>query len=374
MRALLGYEISGGDAFVASLVVASAVPGILLFSLYGGSLGDRFNKRFVTQICQLVGAVLSILLGVLFFAGLLTLPTLLGTLLIQGVFFAIQAPVRQSLIADLVPAGKLENAFSLNGLSIGLVNILAAAGGGVLYTSLGAGWAFVVVGAMLMGDAVLLTRLPAASGQPAAQTGMRDSTVHNISLGLRYIWRDTKLRLIMLHAVGALLLFMPARLLLPVFALEVYGSTAVEVGWLIGSLGVGGVIGSLLLARYVKNASLWIFAAVDLTIGAAMLLLAFVGSYSFILFGISALWGLGIAMFIPMQQSSISRQAGDRYRSRAMAVFFLAYGLVRLSLLPLGAAFEHVGAVWSILVLGSCLVIVGITVIGKAAGLIELKR
>ncbi len=261
VRALLGYEISGGDAFVASLVVASAVPGILLFSLYGGSLGDRFNKRFVTQICQLGGAVLNILLGVLFFAGLLTLPTLLGTLLIQGVFFAIQAPVRQSLIADLVPAGKLENAFSLNGLSIGLVNILAAAGGGVLYTSLGAGWAFVVVGAMLMGDAILLTRLPAASGQPAAQTGMRDSTVHNISLGLRYIWRDTKLRLIMLHAVGALLLFMPARLLLPVFALEVYGSTAVEVGWLISSLGVGGVIGSLLLARYVKNASLWIFAA-----------------------------------------------------------------------------------------------------------------
>src|SRR5207244_5672292 len=95
-------------------------------------------------------------------------------------------PVRQSLVADLVPREDLQNAIALNSAQFQTSRMLGPALAGLAVAAIGPGWCFFINGFSFLTviAALLMLRVPPLS--PRA----RQSAMQNVREGLRYVWRD----------------------------------------------------------------------------------------------------------------------------------------------------------------------------------------
>jgi MFS family permease len=112
--------------------------------LYGGVLADRGNKRLLLLATQSALALLALVLGVLDVAGVVTYWQVLLLALLLGVVTAIDTPVRQSFVVEMVGREDLANAVALNSTTFNAGRILGPAIAGIMISAVGTGWAFIV--------------------------------------------------------------------------------------------------------------------------------------------------------------------------------------------------------------------------------------
>src|SRR6188768_3857017 len=109
----LVLELSN-SAFVVGLVPAIATLPILLFTLYGGVVADRVNKRRVLVILQSLMALEALALAILTSTRIISVPWVLAFAFVAGVVSAFEVPIRNALVAELVERDALMNAIALN--------------------------------------------------------------------------------------------------------------------------------------------------------------------------------------------------------------------------------------------------------------------
>ena len=153
-------------------------------------------------------------------------------------------PARTAAMSQLVPKPLIGNAMALNTTAMSLMSIAAPAVGGILYELIQPeGVYFVVTVMMLM--AVAFTSLLPKMYPDTNQTSRKESPIVNIKRGFRYAIRHRLIRILLLQSVVIAMLSMPFRMLVPVFAKELYGSVPSEVGWIAMMAGVGGIAASI---------------------------------------------------------------------------------------------------------------------------------
>src|SRR5579883_1573015 len=102
----LVYELTGSTLLLGVVSFAGSIP-ILFLSLFGGVLADRVERRRLMIYTQTGMMLLAFLLSALTFAHVVTVWHIMGIAFLSGVVNAFNAPVRQSLIADLVPRSEI---------------------------------------------------------------------------------------------------------------------------------------------------------------------------------------------------------------------------------------------------------------------------
>jgi MFS family permease len=102
------------SAFAVGLVMTLQFLPTLAFGVYGGQLADRYSRRRILLCTQTANAVLTGLLAALTAAGVVRPAHLYGFALLSGLILAVDAPTRQAFLTDVVPAGLLRGAVSLN--------------------------------------------------------------------------------------------------------------------------------------------------------------------------------------------------------------------------------------------------------------------
>ena len=243
-RGILIYEITDSDAVKTALVSIGWAPGLLIMSLFGGVLGDRVERRRLIQLSQGVNAMFALLVGTLLVLDLLVWWHLLCVSVMQGCVFALQVPARTAAMSQLVPKSLIGNAMALNTMAMTLMNIAAPAVGGVLYELIRPeGVYFVVFVMMLM--AMGFTSLLPKMYPDQRQSKTKESPLLNIKRGFKYAIRHKLVRVLLIQSVVIAMLSMPFRMLVPVFAKELYGSEPSEVGWIAMMAGVGGIAASV---------------------------------------------------------------------------------------------------------------------------------
>ena len=115
----------------------------LVLGLWGGALADRGNKRKLLLATQSALAVIALALGLLDVAGVVAYWQVLVLALLLGVVNAIDTPVRQSFVVEMVGKEDLTNAVALNSTTFNIGRILGPAIAGVMITAVGTGWAFI---------------------------------------------------------------------------------------------------------------------------------------------------------------------------------------------------------------------------------------
>jgi MFS family permease len=142
----LVLELTDNNGTYLGLVTAVQFAPVLLFSLHGGKLADRFNKRKVLIWTNVVGGAASLGLGTLVMTDQILLWHVFALAAVLGISTAIDAPVRQSFTTEVVGQADLPNAVSLNSANFNAGRLIGPALSGGLIAAFGTGPSFIVNG------------------------------------------------------------------------------------------------------------------------------------------------------------------------------------------------------------------------------------
>ena len=142
----LVLELTDNNGTYLGLVTAVQFAPVLLFSLHGGKLADRFNKRKVLIWTNVAGGAASLGLGALVMTDQILLWHVFALAAVLGISTAIDAPVRQSFTTEVVGQADLPNAVSLNSANFNAGRLIGPALSGGLIAAFGTGPSFIVNG------------------------------------------------------------------------------------------------------------------------------------------------------------------------------------------------------------------------------------
>jgi MFS family permease len=142
----LVLELTNNNGTYLGLVTAVQFAPVLFFSLHGGKLADRFNKRKVLILTNIAGGAASLGLGALVITEHIQLWHVFVLAAVLGISTAIDAPVRQSFTTEVVGQTDLPNAVSLNSANFNAGRLVGPALSGGLIAAFGTGPSFIING------------------------------------------------------------------------------------------------------------------------------------------------------------------------------------------------------------------------------------
>ncbi|GLV55773.1 MFS transporter [Dictyobacter sp. S3.2.2.5] len=244
------------SALLLGLVVFAATAPNILFSLFGGVIVDRMNRRWLITVVQIVYMVTALLLGVLTTLHLITVWQIIALALLNGIFSCIGFPAWQAFIGDLVPAEDLKQGIALNSVQFNLSRVIGPAVGGISIGLVGIAGAYYLNALSYV--FVIVPLLVMKFGVQSSRTSGKQRVLKDLSEGLRYTVQHKVLRMILLLQLVIAFLVYPFAALLPLFARDVFHTNAIGLGELNSAVGMGALVGSLLvvmLTRRMANGS-----------------------------------------------------------------------------------------------------------------------
>ncbi|MGQ0704015.1 MAG: MFS transporter, partial [Gemmatimonadales bacterium] len=177
----LALELSNSPLQVGLVTTFGALP-VLLFTLYGGVVADRVDRRRALLGLQTLLLVEALALGLLVALDSITMPLVYGLAAVGGLVSAFEIPIRQSWQVELVGKADLMNAIALNSSAFNLSRVVGPAIAGALIATFGSAVCFFLNAvsflAVLIG-LVLIRPDAAFAGQTAGRrAGLRDGVAH----------------------------------------------------------------------------------------------------------------------------------------------------------------------------------------------------
>ena len=218
----------------------------LLLLPWTGSAADHSDQKKLLAATQATMGGLAMLLGLLTVSGLVRLWQVYVFAFLFGCAAALDAPVRQVFVRQLVGDGDLHNAVTLNTMSFNIANLVGPAMAGLLIAATGTGWAFLLNGVSFLAVLASLFLLRAGDLHPSTRAAR---TRGSFLEGLRYVSRrpDLIAILVMLFLIGTFALNFP--IFISTMAVRVFHADAQGFGVLSSVTGVGALGGAFLSAR-----------------------------------------------------------------------------------------------------------------------------
>lgn len=161
--------LPGADAGTLSIVLAANMAPLVVFTLVGGVIADRYPRKVVLLIGEALAGLGWISIGVMMLLGHTPLWMLCTAAAIAGVAAGIVYPALNGIIPDLVPTFLRQKANAWLAMGASASRLLGVVSGGAVVVLLGAGWALVVAGGLFVLAAVLLVQLPDQRGAIAGE-------------------------------------------------------------------------------------------------------------------------------------------------------------------------------------------------------------
>jgi MFS family permease len=239
-----------GSAAASGLVLAADAVAQAVLALPGGALVDRWDRRKIMLICEVVQFVaLASLVAALLLDGA-TVVHLAAVAAVLGACRALFEPAEDALLPSLVPESQLATAVATNSARSSIGQMAGTALGGVLFgLSRWAPFLLDLVSHVISFVTLAFLRTPARA--PAETT---PALGHEIVEGLRFLWHRKEIRVTTLCAV-TLNLFFAAYYLVVVVLASHRGVPAGEIGVMAAMLGVGGILGAVLAPWLLRRIS-----------------------------------------------------------------------------------------------------------------------
>ena len=316
----LVLELTNSGTALGIVTALQFLPS-LLFGLWGGLLADRYDKRKLLLATQTGLALVALILGVLDVTGIVQYWQVLVLALALGLVSAIDSPVRQSFVVEMVGPDDLTNAVGLNSTIFNSARILGPAVAGVMITAIGTGWAFV---ANAISSIAVLTGLALMRPAELRPSPAIDRIRGQLRAGLHYVRQrqDLLLTMVLVFVVGTFgLNFQITTALL---AKQVFHRSATGYGLLSTALAVGACVGAVLATRRRTRPSLLFLLLAAMAFG---LLEILAGSMPG--FGATALMlvlvGLAMLTFTTAANSSVQLGVEATMRGRVMALYLMCF-------------------------------------------------
>jgi MFS family permease len=328
----LVLQLSDDSATALGIVTALQFTPVLLFTLLSGRLADRYDKRVLLLVANATWGVLALAMSALVLTGVVELWHVFVFAALLGVANAVETPVRQSFVSELVGTTLLPNALSLSAATFNSARILGPALAGVSIAAFDVGPVFLISAVGTLAPLVGLLRMRAAElhREELPPVGERDSA--RVIDGLRYVWRRPDLLLPMaLMSVMGMALF-NFQLTLAALAKTVFDTGAASFGLFTTALAVGALAGALAGSGRRSRPSVWLVLGAAVACGGFGTLVGLAPTYWAV---IVLLLPAGFFMVFFAQASNQRVQLGvdPSFRGRVMALWVLVF----LGTNPVGA-------------------------------------
>jgi MFS transporter, DHA1 family, staphyloferrin A biosynthesis exporter len=346
---LLVYSITKSSVVLGAMAFANAIP-MLVFSLLGGFVADRVEKKWVLLLGQAAFALVSAGIALALITGYLSAAhpgswhLLVISSAIQGCVMGLTMPSRSAIIPQIVPEDKLMNAISLNTLGMNVLQLFAPALAGFLVEAIDFQAVYLVMTATYAVAVVFFFLLPKTgatrSGQSNIFAGIRD--------GLKYVWHDRLILYVLLLSFVIVFLSTPYNSMLPVFVDENHLNVGPRgMGLMLSASAVGALMASLALTSLPgkKRGLAVILSGLGLGIVLIVFSLSRIWGLSLVLAG---LIGLGQSVRMTISNTLLQEYVQDQYLGRVMSLYLMQFGLTSLSAFAAGIMTQSIGLNWAI--------------------------
>ncbi len=325
----LVYRLTGSASMLGIVGFASQFP-VFLLAPVGGSFADSHPRRRSLIVVQVSAMILAVLLAALTFTNRIESWHIVLFASLLGVVSAFDIPIRQSFVVEMVGRDDLMNAIALNSSMMNGARIIGPAVAGVLVAAVGEAWCFLLNAISFLAVIVCLMMITVGNRPPAEHPGAR---LDAIIEGFRFVLRTRPIRALLILLGVVSLVGWPYQVLMPIFAAQILNGGPRGLGLLMGSSGIGALIGALLLAgrQGVRGLGDWVMLSCA-GLGVSLVFFAFSRNFwvSMLL-----LLPVGFCGMVQMASSNTLIQAMvlDQFRGRVMAV----YSMMFMGMSPIGA-------------------------------------
>jgi MFS family permease len=240
----LVYTLTHSATALGFVVALQTLP-VLILGPYGGVIADRTDKRRLMILLQSLMGLQALVLGLLAVTHVVRFWEVCVLATVLGLNNTFENPARQSFVLEMVGAGELRNAVSLNSTMVNVARAVGPAIAGLLIASVGEGACF-LINAVSFGAVVYsLSSMDKSALSPAEPTGRGKGQLRE---GFRYVRKEPSLGvpLLMMAIVG--MLAYEFQVTLPVVARQTFHGGSATYGFLTAAMGVGAVCGGLVTA------------------------------------------------------------------------------------------------------------------------------
>jgi MFS family permease len=339
-QAWLVYRLTHSELLLGTTWFCTQIP-VFALGCIGGLASDRYSRWKLVIITQTLSLLQALGLAALTLSGRVQVWHVLVFAVMLGCINAFDMPARQSLIIHMTSKDDLLNAISLNSAMFNSARVVGPAIAGLVVAAVGEGVCFLLNAVSFL--AVIFCLL-AMRLSPFVRE-VKDSPWSHLMAGFRYSYHHREVRTVLGTMAVTTIGGMPAVVLMPFFADAIFHRGSQGLGFLMGAMGVGAVIGTLVLAgrnrvAELPNVIVWSAA----TTGACFLLFA------------SSPWFYASLLIMPLIGFSTMRQLAsantliqslipDEYRGRIMALYAITVvGIGPFGSLAAGAMAHHYGA------------------------------
>ncbi len=324
----LVYRLTHSALFLGLINFASSFPALILSPL-AGVVADKFKRKYILLITQILCLVQGIILISLFYLNVVNKWHLLVLSIFLGIANSFDVTARQSFIPLLIKKEELLNAIALNSSMFNAARIVGPSLAGILIASFGEGscFAFNVISYIPIIVFIFMVK------SKEQDINNVSSPVSHLKEGFLYAWNTKPVRMLLI-LVGTISFWgMSFSTLIPIFSDKILHAGSRGMGLLMGSSGVGAVIGGLFLASRQKSfgvVKLIAFASITFSI----CLFVFAFSENFIL-SMFMLFIIGFCFMIINAGSNTTMQSmsPDSLRGRVVSL----YSMMFMGMFPLGS-------------------------------------
>jgi MFS family permease len=337
----LVYINTGSSAKLGLFSLLTTMPGVV-FTLFAGSIIDRLDRWRLFHVILLLSILPPLFLGIFFSLFGFNLYIVALLTLIGQILSAVDMPLRQVCISNIVPPGYLTQALSFQALSFHSSRILGSSLGGYLMSLFSPAVNFWLNALSYLPFIIFLRRIKPENTEVY---NLEKSLKKDFSELYKFL-RQVKLTYFLILQVAVFsFLGVSFPIVLPRLAVEAFSGKAFEYGLLSSILGFGAMFGALSLGLRASESQnvckrVWL---TQLLFSLSLLLIALSQHKVFTLLGIF-LMGFSFTNFFPIINSSLQRTTPEGLRGRVMSLFTFAFtGTVPIGQLFLGFLVDILG-------------------------------
>ena len=339
------YQLTGSALAVGLLNFVGYLP-IFLFSIAGGVVSDRFDRRRVVIVTHVLSGVLAAGLAILTFAGIAGEIHLIVVFFALNTIYALAKPSIIAILPGLVPRDEVTDAVGLNTLQFILGQIGGPIVAAVVLATAGAGWAFTINALTFLGPilSMLYLRRRGLGAQVPAALDRHGNTVPAVSAGA-FIRQQPWVLAMLAGIVSVSAPLEIIRTLAPAIAVEGLGEPESAAGLIVAAQSVGSALALAAFVPLRRRGWSRRMAALGLILQATGLLGAAFAPILAVALPAVAMIGFGFSLCFPVLTGTLQLEVPDGLRGRIMAFHQTAHlGNRPITALLIGAIATLVGA------------------------------
>ena len=333
----LVLQLTNSSYWLGIVGFVAAIP-YLIFTLFGGVIADRANKRNLLVSTQSAMMLLAFIMSALAYRHIITIRQVAILSFLNGLAMALNAPSYQAMVPRIVPSADLPNAIALNSVQFNLSRVVGPTLGGYAMVWFGVAGNFLLNGLSFFAVLVALLRMR----YPAEIAPVKQSVWSSLNEGFRYVRQSREMFALVALVASASFLLFPFLTFVPFFVKNTLHAGERGLGLMMACSGIGAFLAAAIIATHGnirRRGPIVVFSGAFVMVAA----IVFCYSHSFVLSAAMSLCeGFGLTMTSSLMNLALQQLTSDEMRGRVMSIYATSFlGLPPIGCLLAGELSRH---------------------------------